>query len=95
MAIDLLAMEREPRPMTPLGSKPAVAFCAHKKRLQDEFIEAAHNVSRLVSQQVQALIEGDPDFSRFDVLIHMAQEEKEMAKYAWMSHVDSHRCEEG
>jgi hypothetical protein len=90
----MLGITRD-RQMTELGSKRAIAYCGHKKRLQDEFIEAAHNVSRLVSQQVQALIEGHPDFSRFDVLIHMAQEDKEMAKYAWMSHVDSHHCEEG
>jgi hypothetical protein len=51
-------------------------------------------VSRLISQQLRAVIAGDSDFARFDVLIHMAQEEKEMAKYAWISHVDSHHCEE-
>jgi hypothetical protein len=80
--------------MTLSESKPAIALCEHKKRLQDEFIQAAHNVSRLISQQLRAVIAGDSDFARFDVLIHMAQEEKEMAKYAWISHVDSHHCEE-
>jgi hypothetical protein len=43
-------------------------------------------------QQTQALIDGDPEFSRFDVLIHEASEQKELAKYALIAHIESHHC---
>jgi len=46
----------------------------------------------LLEQQTRAVIDGDEDFSRFDYLLHAAQEEKERAKYLWIMHVDSHGC---
>ncbi|HWD00346.1 MAG TPA: hypothetical protein VG456_26495 [Candidatus Sulfopaludibacter sp.] len=70
-----------------------MAFCEQKKQLQDDFVAATRNLTALLAEQVQAVIDGDPDFTRFDVLIHMATESKELAKYAWISHVDSHHCE--
>jgi hypothetical protein len=72
----------------------ALAFCGEKKRLQDDFLAATRNLNALLNQQMLAVIEGDSDFARFDVLLHIAQERKEMAKYAWIGHVDSHHCEE-
>ena len=74
---------------------PEVGFCKEKKRLLDEFLKAIQELSALQTQQAQAVIEGDPDFSRFDVLLHFAHEKKDMAKYAWIAHVESHHCEEG
>ena len=68
--------------------------CEEKRRLLNEFLAAIHELNDIQSQQTQAVIEGDVDFTRFDVLIHMAQEKKERAKYAWMAHVESHRCED-
>ena len=41
------------------------------------------------------VIANDPDFSRFDVLIYMATEKKEEAKYALIWHMELHHCEEG
>jgi len=58
----------------------------------DEFLEAIHEVTLLLEQQTRAVIEGDPDFGRYDVLLHMAQERKEKAKYAWIAHVEAHGC---
>ncbi|HEY2015784.1 MAG TPA: hypothetical protein VGH38_19915 [Bryobacteraceae bacterium] len=58
----------------------------------DEFLEAMHEVNMLLSQQIRAVIDEDPDFNRFDLLIHLANEKKDRAKYAWMIHVDSHNC---
>jgi hypothetical protein len=72
-----------------------VVFCKEKRRLLDEFLEAIHEMTALQTEQTQAVIEGDPDFSRFDVLLHLAQEKKEKAKYAWIAHVESHHCEKG
>ncbi len=73
---------------------PAVSFCEEKRRLVDAFLEAIHELNALQSQQIQAVIDGDEDFSRFDVLLHIAQEKKDRAKYAWISHVETHHCEE-
>ena len=46
----------------------------------------------LQNQQTQAVIEQDPDFSRFDDLIHIAREIKDQAKYALIAHIDEHHC---
>ena len=73
---------------------PAVGFCEEKRRLVDAFLEAIHELNSLQSQQIQAVIDGDEDFSRFDVLLHIAQEKKDRAKYAWIYHVETHHCEE-
>jgi hypothetical protein len=67
-------------------------FCEEKQRLLDGFLKATREMCALHKQQMEAVIEGDTDFSRFDVLIHLAQERKDRAKYAWIAHVESHRC---
>jgi hypothetical protein len=72
---------------------PEVAFCEEKARLLDKFLRAIQEINFLHNQQIQAVIRGDSDFSRFDGVIYLAQEEKDKAKYAWISHVESHRCE--
>jgi len=46
----------------------------------------------LQNQQTQAVIDQDPEFSRFDDLIHLAREKKDQAKYALIAHVDVHHC---
>jgi hypothetical protein len=74
---------------------PKVAFCEEKHRLLDDFLQAVRELNILQNQQTQAVIAGDPDFARFDVLLHIAQERKDMAKYAWMGHIEAHHCEEG
>ena len=74
---------------------PAIAFCEEKAELTEEFLRAIHEVTNLHTEQTQAVIEGDPDFARFDVLIHLATERKEEAKYALMRHIEAHQCVEG
>jgi len=71
---------------------PEVALCTTKQRLGDAFLEAVREMTAIESQQIRSVIEGDPDFSRFDVLLHLAQEQKDMAKYAWIAHVETHGC---
>jgi hypothetical protein len=73
---------------------PELKFCEEKNRLQKEFLAAIHDLVETQKQQTQAVIDGDTDFARFDVLLHMAHERKESAKYAWIAHVESHHCEE-
>jgi hypothetical protein len=72
-----------------------VFFCEEKLQLMRAFLETVHETNILQNQQMQAVVEGDPDFSRFDVLLHLAHEKKDMAKYAWIAHVESHGCAEG
>jgi hypothetical protein len=72
---------------------PEIGFCEEKNRLQGDFLRAIHELNAILAEQTGAVIQGDPDFSRFDLLIHMAQEKKDRAKYAWIAHVESHGCE--
>lgn len=68
------------------------AICEEKLRLMEEFLAAASDLVSAHNQQVESLIEDDPDFSRFDVLIHLAAERKRRAKYAYMAHLEKHGC---
>jgi len=72
---------------------PRSRSCWQRTRLQNEILESIREVSALLSQQTQAVIDGDPDFGRFDILLQMAQQRKEAAKYAWIAHVESHQCD--
>jgi hypothetical protein len=71
---------------------PEVAFCEEKHRLTENFVAASRELLNLQSQQSQAVIDGDPDFARFDLLLHMAGERKDLAKYALLFHMESHHC---
>jgi hypothetical protein len=73
-------------------SPARVAFCEAKQKLIDDFVEAVREVNVLQKQQAQAAIDDDQDFSRFDVLLYLAHEKKDAAKYAWIVHVESHHC---
>jgi hypothetical protein len=69
-----------------------VGFCQDKLRLIEEFLGAASELVAVQDQQVKAAINDDPDFSRFDLLIHDATERKRRAKYAYLAHVEEHGC---
>jgi hypothetical protein len=74
---------------------PDVMFCPEKVRLTNEFLSAIQELNELQAQQTHAVIHDDPDFSRFDTLIHLATEKKEQAKYQLIRHMEAHHCEEG
>ena len=46
----------------------------------------------MFEQQFLAIVDGDLECYRFDLLIHMANEKKQKAKYNYMRHLESHRC---
>ena len=71
---------------------PNVPSCKEKRRLIDEFAAAYREVMELQAQQIQAATDSDPDFSRFDDLIHMAKQKKDEAKYAVIAHISEHHC---
>ena len=67
-------------------------FCEKKLQLMEEFLAAATDLVTTHNEQVRALIEDDPEFGRFDLLIHDATERKRAAKYAYMAHLEEHGC---
>ena len=69
-----------------------VIYCQQAKELLDVFAEAIRDLIRLHEDQFQALVAGDSDSQRFDDLIHMANERKHEAKYAYVNHLETHRC---
>jgi CheY-like chemotaxis protein len=66
--------------------------CEEHDRLMSEFGAAVREILALHEQQFQAIVDGDVESSRFDLLIHMANECKHRAKYAYLRHVESHGC---
>ena len=76
-----------------VGSEiPRVAYCAEKQRLLQEFTEAMRELVALQQQQIRAVIDDDPEFARFDILISSSAEKKRLAKYTYMDHVIAHGC---
>jgi hypothetical protein len=73
---------------------PKLWFCREKQRLTDQLLEAIHELTVLHDHQAQSVIDSDLDFPSFDILLHLAQEKKNDAKYAWIEHVELHRCAE-
>jgi hypothetical protein len=66
--------------------------CSERVRYMEDFLQAIRELGTLHSEQAKAVIESDPEFSRFDLLIHMANERKDHAKYALLLHVQEHGC---
>ena len=55
--------------------------CEDYRRLLDDFAAAIHELVQLHQQQLRAIMEGDTEGNRFDLLIHMANAKKQDAKY--------------
>jgi hypothetical protein len=68
--------------------------CGDAVRLRDALLAAIRELNALHSEQMRSVLDGDTDFSRFDLLVHMANERKDLAKYSLLQHLESHRCEE-
>lgn len=77
------------------GSTRFPGFCVEKMRLLHAYTQALRSMSQVISDQLEAVVAEDPDFSRFDELVHMAGQSKEQAKYAYILHVKEHGCHEG
>jgi tRNA splicing endonuclease len=78
--------------MTENATKKNISFCAENRRLTEEFGQAVQELILLHEQQFIAVVEGDHESTRFDLLIHMANEKKREAKYALMRHMEEHGC---
>jgi hypothetical protein len=75
-----------------LQRKRQSIFCGEAKRLLDAFGEAVQELMMLHEQQFLAVISNDLAAHRFDLLIHAANEKKQQAKYAYMTHLEAHGC---
>jgi hypothetical protein len=76
----------------PNKTTSGVAVCSEQRRLLDMFGEAVQELLLLHEQQFLAIVAGDLESNRFDLLIHMANEKKQQAKYAYLQHVETHAC---
>jgi hypothetical protein len=74
------------------AAKSGPAFCLESRNLLDAFGETVQELLLLHEQQFQATVAGDQDSDRFDLLIHMANEKKHVAKYAYLRHLETHGC---
>jgi hypothetical protein len=70
----------------------SVLYCEEAKHLLDAFSGTVQDLVRLHEEQFQSILGGDLDSTRFDDLIHMANERKQEAKYAYLSHLETHGC---
>jgi hypothetical protein len=70
----------------------SVLYCEAAKRLLSAFSGAVQDLVRLHEEQFQSILGGDLDSTRFDDLIHMANERKQEAKYAYLTHLETHGC---
>ena len=70
----------------------AGAGCEEHARCLESFGAAVRELLELHEQQWFAILDGDCDSCRFDILIHMANERKQSAKYAYLRHVETHGC---
>jgi two-component system, chemotaxis family, response regulator Rcp1 len=77
---------------TAKGTPSTHAGCAEHARLLDEFGVAVRELLELHQQQFQAISGGEDGSERFDILIHTANEKKQLAKYAYLRHLDQHGC---
>ena len=67
-------------------------YCQAARALLDDLSEAIRELIKLHEEQFQSLVGGDLDSTRFDPLIHMANERKNEAKYAYLHHLETHGC---
>jgi hypothetical protein len=74
-------------------AQPRLTFCCDAARiLLQQFGEATRAAGELHREQFQAIVEGDANATRFDVLIHEVSERKQSAKYAYLAHLHQHGC---
>jgi hypothetical protein len=80
------------RGMTQERKSTSIIYCQEKQRLLEAFGATVQELTILHEQQFLAIVDGDSDCNRFDLLIHLANEKKQQAKYAFMSHMETHGC---
>lgn len=82
-------VEKQPS-ADPPGSD--LVYCQQARELLAAFSDTIRDLLRLHEDQFQAVLAGDLDSMRFDDLIHIANERKRDAKYAYLYHLETHAC---
>jgi len=70
----------------------SLLYCKEAQELLDAFAEVVRELIRLHEEQFQSIVQGEIESTRFDDLIHMANEKKNDAKYTYLRHVEAHGC---
>ena len=65
-------------------------LCDQCRRLLHDFYQAVREVTELHEQRSTAALDDDIHFRRFGLLIHTANEKKDLAKYAFLRHLGQH-----
>ena len=78
--------------MSVASPPPSLLYCHEAEELLGALTESVRELLKLHAEQFKALIGGDLDSTRFDDLIHMANERKRQAKYAYLDHLEIHGC---
>ena len=79
-------------PVSAGPSRADVASCREARQLLMALGETIHELATLREEHSQAVIDGDPDSTRFDALVYMASKRKRQAKYAYIHHMETHDC---
>jgi hypothetical protein len=66
-------------------------YCHQARELLEALTEAFRDLVLLEAEQFDSRITGDRD-TRLDVLVHLANERKHEAKYAYLHHLGIHKC---
>jgi hypothetical protein len=69
-----------------------ILYCEEAQRLLMDYGEIVNELTIHHQLQFTAVLEGDFDANRFDLLIHEAMERKQNAKYAYLLHIERHAC---
>ena len=85
-------LHQESNGVTVTVATPEVSFCARKAEYVQRFTEVIGRINEIHQGQLSAMLAGDLDFGRFDMLLHQARAEKEEIKYGWIGHAEAHGC---
>ena len=72
----------------------SASFCDEKQRHLHAFLEAIQDLNSVQNAQLTAVLQGK-NFYQYEDLIHAARERKDLAKYAFLVHVEEHHCYDG
>ena len=85
-------MQIDHSPTKPGLRAAARSGCEEHNCLLEDYGASVRELLYLHEEQWSAIISGDDDCCRFDILIHVANERKQSAKYAYLRHVETHGC---
>jgi|SRR5580698_9064567 hypothetical protein len=69
--------------------RPALGHRDEAQSLLEAFGQAVQELVKLHELQFLAILDGDSNASRFDLLIHYANERKQNAKYAYLQRLET------